>query len=91
MELRNLAHPDDAGVADPTDGKLTLVVRSPRFSLLKKKEDISIIPFRKARFFARGGAKMNVDGEEIESQEFDVRSIPGRLRLVTGKGRKFSA
>lgn len=91
MEIRNLAQPDDAGAVNPTDGKLTLVIRSPRFSLLKKKEDISVIPFRKARFFARGGAKMSVDGEEIDAQEFDVRAIPGRLRLVTGKERKFSA
>jgi diacylglycerol kinase family enzyme len=90
IEIRNLAEPDDAGAVDPTDGKLTLVMRLPRFSVFKKKEDIGIIPVRKVRFFARNGAKMNVDGEEIEAQEFDVRAIPGRLRLVTGKARKFS-
>jgi diacylglycerol kinase family enzyme len=90
MELRNLAHPDEAGAVDPTDGKLSLIMRLPRFSLLKKREDIGVIPFKKARFFARGGGKMIVDGEEIEAQEFDVRSIPGRLRLVTGKDRKFT-
>ncbi len=90
MEIRNLSAPDDAGSVDPTDGKLALVIRLPRFSILKKKEDISVIPFRKARFFSRSGAKMSVDGEEIEAQEFDVRAIPGRLRLVTGKDRKFA-
>lgn len=91
MEIRNLSAPDEAGVVDPTDGKLSLVIRVPRFSLLKKKEDISIIPFRRARFFAEDGASMTVDGEEIEAREFDVRAIPGRLRLVTGKDRRFHA
>lgn len=89
MEIKNLAHPDEMGVVDPTDGKLSLVTRLPKFSLLKKREDVGVIPFKKARFFAKGGAKMNIDGEEIEAQEFDVRAIPGRLRLVTGKNRKF--
>lgn len=89
MEIRNLYHPDDVGNIDPTDGKLVLVIRVPRFSFLKKREDVSIIPFKKARFFLNGSGSMTVDGEQVTAEEFDVRAIPGRLRLVTGKDRKF--
>lgn len=89
LEIRNLYHPDDVGVVDPTDGKMTFVTRLPRLSLFKKKEDVGTVHVKRARLSFPTPRKMSVDGEEIESQDFDIRAIPNRLRLVTGKERKF--
>ncbi len=89
FSIRNLAFPDNAGIADPTDGRLTIVLRHPRLSLFRKREDVSKIHIKKARLYAERHVRMLVDGEEIQAKEFDIRSIPGQLRLVMGKDRKF--
>lgn len=89
ISIRNVAFLDDAGIADPSDGRLTIVMRHPRFSLFRKKEDISKLHVKKARLYAERHLRMLVDGEEIQAKEFDLRSIPGQLRLITGKERRF--
>ncbi|MFZ2681599.1 MAG: diacylglycerol kinase family protein [Patescibacteria group bacterium] len=90
LAVRNLAFPDDAGVTDPTDGKLVLVVRQSRFSLFGKKTSLSKVPFKHAHIFLDKHINLLLDGgEKLQAKEFDIRAIPGRLRLVTGKTRKF--
>lgn len=89
VSIRNVAFLDDAGIADPSDGRLTIVLRHPRFSLLRKKEDLSKLHVKKARLYAERHLRMVIDGEEIQAKEFDIRSIPGQLRLITGRERKF--
>jgi diacylglycerol kinase family enzyme len=90
IEIRNLAFPDDAGVTDPTDGKLSMIIRQSRFSLFGSKTSLSKLPFKRAHVFTERHVNMLLDGgEKIQAKEFEIRAIPGRLRLVTGKNRKF--
>lgn len=90
IAIRNLAFPDDAGVTDPTDGRLSLVVRQSHFSLFGRKTELSKFPVKRAHLFTDRHISMFLDGgEKLQAREFDIRAIPGRLRLVTGKGRKF--
>lgn len=91
LEIRNLYHPDDVGTVDPTDGRMSFVTRLPRLSLFKRKEDVGILHVKRARLSFPQARKMTVDGEIIEAEHFDIRAIPNRLRLVTGKERKFVA
>ena len=90
IAIRNLAFPDDAGVTDPTDGKLVLVIRQTHFSFFGRKLDLSKVPFKRLHLFTDRHVNMSVDGgEKLQAKEFEIRVIPGRLRLVTGKERKF--
>ncbi|MEK7183558.1 MAG: diacylglycerol kinase family protein [Patescibacteria group bacterium] len=90
IAIRNLAFPDDAGVTDPTDGRLSLIIRQSHFSLFGKKSELSKLPFKRAHVFTDRHINMFLDGgEKLQAKEFDIRAIPGRLRLITGKGRKF--
>lgn len=90
LAIRNLAFPDDAGITDPTDGRLSCIVRQTRFSLFGRKGELSKFPFKRAHIFTDRHINMFVDGgEKLQAKEFDIRAIPGRLRLVTGKERKF--
>ena len=90
IAIRNLAFPDDAGVTDPTDGRLALIIRQSRFSLFGRKTELSKFPFKRLRLFTERHVNLVVDGgEKLQAKEFEIRVIPGRLRLVTGKGRKF--
>lgn len=86
----NLAGQDpEYGIVSPTDGMLTLVTRLPRLSLIGRKADIGKISFRYGRIYAQKPVTMQVDGMKIQAQEFDIRTLPGRLRMITGKQRKF--
>lgn len=89
LEIRNLAWPDEVAITNPADEKLTWLVKCPRLSLFKKKADISVVPLQRARIFCPAPRVMDVDGEKVEAQEFDVRTIAQRLRLVVSKERKY--
>ena len=90
FEIRNLAFPDDAGVTDPTDGRLMLVARQSQFSFFGTRKERSVFQTKKCHLFTERHAHMLIDGgEKLQAKEFEIRAIPGRLRLVTGKGRKF--
>jgi diacylglycerol kinase family enzyme len=90
IAIRNLAFPDDAGTTDPTDGKLSIIIRQSRFSLFGSKHSLSKLSFKRSQVFTERHVNMLLDGgEKIQAKEFDIRAIPGRLRLVTGKSRKF--
>lgn len=90
LSIRNLAFKDDAGVTDPTDGRLTLIIRQSKFSLFGRKATLSKFLFKRLRLFADKHVTLVLDGgEKLQAKEFEVRVVPGRLRLVTGKGRQF--
>lgn len=90
IAIRNLAFPDDAGATDPTDGKLSMVIRQSRLSLFGRKTSLSNLPFKRAHLYTERQVNLLLDGgEKLSGKDFDIRAIPGRLRLVTGKGRKF--
>jgi len=90
ISIRNLAFPDDTGVTDPTDGLLSLIIRQSRFSLFGRKSELSKVPFKGIHMFTDRHINLALDGgEKLQAKEFDIRAIPGRLRLVTGKDRKF--
>ncbi len=90
LEIRNLYHPDDIGAVDPTDGRMTMVTRLPKISLFKRREDVGVLHLKRAHLSFSAPRTMSVDGEKIESEHFDIRAIPSRLRLVTGKERRFA-
>ncbi len=89
IEVRNLAQPDDAGVQSPIDGRLSLILRLPKFSLFGHKADIGIVPFSEVRIVCENAITALVDGDKLNGKDFVFRVIPRALRLVTGKGRKF--
>lgn len=90
LEIRNLAHSDDLGAANPTDGKLEFVMRTPRRSwLLKRGDAITFIPFVHLQLSSQESMTLTIDGEEIKGQEFDIRVLPKQMRIVTGKDRKY--
>lgn len=90
LEIRNLAWPDEHATANPADEKLTWVIRCPRLSLFKKRADVSVVPLHRARIFCPSPRTMHVDGEKVEAQEFDIRTIVQRLRIVVAKERKYA-
>jgi diacylglycerol kinase family enzyme len=89
LEVRNLAEPDDAGVQSPVDGRLSLIQRLTKFSLMKKKADIGIVPFKECFVQYAETVTALVDGEAIEGRDFAFRVVPKMLRVVTGRTRKF--
>ncbi len=89
LEIRNFAEPDDVGVQSPVDGRLSCIIRLPKFSLFKGKADVGVIPFEEIFVRCEKNVTALVDGERLEGKDFVFRVIPRALRLVTGKGRKF--
>lgn len=89
VEVRNFATPDDAGMQSPVDGRLSLILRLPKFSLFSKKVSLGIVPFATLRISYESSVTAMVDGEAFNGKEFVFRVIPNALRVVTGKGRKF--
>ncbi len=87
---KNLAPPDEVGVTNPTDKRLDLVIHQSHFSLFGRKSNVSHLLVKKTRLTSDKHLTLSLDGgEKIQAQDFDIRAIPGRLRLVTGKDRKF--
>lgn len=89
LEVRNLAEPDDAGVQSPVDGRLSLIQRISRFSLMGKKQDVGIVPFKECFVQYTEPVTAVVDGDPIEGKDFAFRVVPKMLRVVTGRTRKF--
>lgn len=88
--VRNLAASEDLGTANPTDGKLELVMQTPvRSWLMKKTDKTTSIPFTHILIKSPSPMQLTVDGEEISGTEFDVKVLPKQMRIVTGKDRKY--
>jgi len=89
LEVRNFSAPDDAGMQSPVDGRLSLIIRLPKFSLFGSKTDVGIVPFEEMFVTCEKIITAKVDGESLQGKDFIFRVIPKALRLVTGKARKF--
>jgi diacylglycerol kinase family enzyme len=83
------AEQPDIGVVSPTDGKITLVTRIARLSLFGKKQDIGKVHVANMRVYAPKQVTLQADGTKITAQEFSFKTLPGRLRVITGRERKF--
>ena len=90
IEIRNLAVPaDDVRAADPTDGRLEVVVRVPQRSLFGKKVATTVVPATRIAVKSEKNTAAIADGEVFEGTDFVFESLPRQLRVITGKGRKF--
>lgn len=91
LEIRNLAHSDELGTANPTDGRLELVLRTPRRTwLVKTKDELTRLPFVHTMLKSPQPMTLTVDGEEVRGMEFDIKVLPKQIRMVTGKERKYA-
>lgn len=91
IEVRNLAlEGEDVRAANPVDGKLECVLRTPAKGLFKKnKFNTSIVPAQDLRVELSSSVKCYADSEEFESNELRFKIIPKALRVITGKSRQF--
>ena len=89
IEVRNMAEPDDAGVQSPVDARLSLIIRTSKFSLFGGKPHVSIVPFDEITVACDAVVEVQVDGDALQGKDFIFRIVPKALRVVTGKGRKF--
>lgn len=91
LEIRNLAVADEhVRSANPTDGKLEIVVRGTGKGWFgKKSNSVTIVPVEEARIKCSKPVTLRADGEAFEAEEFRITVIPNRIRLITGKTRKF--
>jgi len=91
VEIRNLAAADSEVMeANPTDGKLELVIRPAKQGWISKKPRlVTRLPFTEMRALSAGGTKIQVDGAWFEGSEFRFSVVKGNLHLIAGKDRKF--
>ncbi|MBU1126411.1 MAG: diacylglycerol kinase family protein [Patescibacteria group bacterium] len=90
LEVRNLADADDeVPAAKPTDGKLEIVLRTPSKSWIKSKTGVTLVPVGHATISCDAPIQISIDGELFEGEEFHIEVIPNRLKVVTGRERKF--
>ena len=89
--VRNLAMPeDDVRAADPTDGRLEVVVRVPQKNWFgKKKTATTVVPVECASVRSATNIVGVADGELFEGTEFVLESLPKQVRMITGRERKF--
>jgi diacylglycerol kinase family enzyme len=91
LEIRNLALADDTvRAANPTDGKLEIVIRGGGGGwFFRKKHSTTILPVEEALIQSKKPVILRADGESFQAKEFRVSIIPNRIRLITGRERKF--
>lgn len=90
--LRNLAYDEEFGAANPTDGKLELIMQTPRRTwLVKTTMAVTRVPFTELLLECPEETTLTIDGEELRGKTFDIRVLPRQLRMITGKERKYAA
>ena len=91
LEIRNLALADnDVPAANPTDGKLEIVIRTHRGGWFSRTAtETTRVPVEEALIECTKPVILRADGEAFEASEFRLSVIPNRIRLITGKDRKF--
>jgi len=91
IEVRNLAL-EESGIraANPTDGKLELILQvQSRNWFGRKRNRVSIVPVKELLLTSNEEMQVVADGESFEAKELRVKVIPGELKLITSKDRKF--
>ncbi len=92
LEVRNLADADtEVPAAHPTDGKLEIVLRTSQKGWIKTKVGVTLVPVTRATIVCDSPIQISIDGELFEGDEFRLEVIPNRLRVVTGRERKFKS
>lgn len=91
IEIRNLALADEnVRAANPTDGKLEVLIRvQERKWIGKGAMHATIYPVKSVRIESTQSMNAAADGESFEANIFDAKVLPGALKIITGKGRKF--
>lgn len=86
LEIRNLS-----GVSSPIDGMLQAVIRADvkrgLFSRTTKEE--SILPLTSMSIRSEKPIQVFADGELMEGTRFDISVESKKMRVITGKDRKF--
>ncbi|MFA6131019.1 MAG: diacylglycerol kinase family protein [Patescibacteria group bacterium] len=91
VEVRNMTFADKVTrAANPTDGKIEIVIRNEGRSIFGHKSLATLVPLKQA-VISTGGTTVDltVDGELFEGEEFHVSVLPSRMKVITGKERKF--
>ncbi len=90
IEIRNMTHTNSyARAADPTDGKVEIVIKSINKSLFKKEIQATLIPVKKAQIVSESTVDIKIDGESFEGERFDISVLPAKISIITGKVREF--
>jgi len=99
VSVCNLMDPEQAQTCNPQDGVFDLYVRPPRgISTFFRHATwrgarTSVLPLR--RIVVSSGSPepctVFVDGDRLEESSFTIEVAPEKLRMITGRGRKFSA
>lgn len=91
IEVRNMDLADaEVRAANPADGKLEIVIRTPKRRWFGGGDvNTSIIPVKKARIFSQEPISVTIDGEPFESNELKIKVIPRHLKLIISKHRKY--
>jgi len=86
LEVRNLAN-----TAHPGDGMLQAIIRADvKRGLLKRKtKEESVLPLRSMTIRAEKPILVFADGECMEGTRFDISVESKKMRVITGKDRKF--
>lgn len=91
VTIRNLANDETFGAANPVDGRLELIMQTPRRTwLIKTKQEVTRLPFVAMEMTSDEEVTLLVDGEEVRGKAFDIRVLPKQIRIVTGKERKYA-
>lgn len=93
VQVRNLANGDDQlRVANPTDGKLELIVRTLKRNWFgRMKEYVSIIPFTDAVCEFSGPMKITIDGEGAEVEDLTLGIEQKNIRCITSRKRLYGS
>lgn len=86
LEVRNLT-----GVSNPCDGMLQAVIRADvkRGVFKRATKEESILPLKSMTIRSEKPIQVFADGELMEGTRFDISLETNKLRVITGKDRKF--
>lgn len=93
IEICNLApldSPSSNEPADPRDGMLEArIAVSKKRGLFGKRVHATRLPIRFASINAPVSMRAFCDGQLVQGKQFDIAIEPLRLKIITGRGRKF--
>lgn len=98
VSVCNLMDPEQMQICNPQDGVFDLYVRPPRniktfFRPTRRGEQTSVLPLRRVVVSSASPEPCTVfiDGDRVEETSFTIEIAGEKLRMVTGRGRKFVA
>lgn len=88
LDIVNLSVLPEHKAASAVDGRLTMFAAVGR-GFIRKTVCTTMVPIRFMTVNLLGPTKFVVDSTEMEFSKLELRVIPGALRIITGKDRKF--